>query len=384
MPESTNESQVSNQHEIHGKQSPPWQDSTKRIAVTLLVILTLLSLYLVRSVIIPIMMSFVLAYLLLPAVEVIQKRFRIRHSFAVSVVYLLLVALIIAIPITTIPQLITQGNDLIANIPDYLTAIGSDLGEPIKIAGFTIHLEDLPLENVYQSLSDNLVTIAQTIAPQGLRLFGATLSTVAWILIVLVLSFYMVKDHQILWNSLVSLAPVDYHDDLKQLGLETSGIWNAFLRGQLILGLIIGVATLILATILGLPNALFLALLAGILEFIPNIGPIIATIPALFLALFQSDASWLGQLVGPLWFGVIVVLVYGLVQRVENVYLVPRIIGRSLNLHPLFVLIAALIGASVAGVFGILLAAPLLASGKLILLYIYRKLLDQPPFDEPV
>jgi predicted PurR-regulated permease PerM len=146
--------------------------------------------------------------------------------------------------------------------------------------------------------------------------------------------------------------------------------------------LIIGAVTFILALIVGLPNALLLALLAGVLEFIPNIGPVLATIPAILLALFQYESSWLGTLVGPFWFAVIVILLYGLVQRVENMYLVPRIIGRSLNLHPLVVLIGAIIGASVASVFGILLAAPLLATAKLLLTYIYNKLLDQPPFEE--
>ena len=122
--------------------------------------------------------------------------------------------------------------------------------------------------------------------------------------------------------------------------------------------------------------------MAGILEFVPNIGPVLAAIPAVLLALFQYESSWLGSLVGPFWFAVIVLLLYALVQRVENMYLVPRIIGRSLNLHPLVVLIGAIIGASVAGIFGILLAAPLLATAKLILAYIYRKLLDQPPFED--
>jgi predicted PurR-regulated permease PerM len=128
--------------------------------------------------------------------------------------------------------------------------------------------------------------------------------------------------------------------------------------------------------------ALFLGLLAGILEFIPNIGPVLASIPAILLALFQNESSWLGSLVGPFWFALIVLLLYGLIQRVENVYLVPRIIGRSLNLHPLVVLIGAVVGASVAGIFGILLAAPLLATARLILAYIYHKLLDQPPFED--
>jgi predicted PurR-regulated permease PerM len=118
------------------------------------------------------------------------------------------------------------------------------------------------------------------------------------------------------------------------------------------------------------------------LEFIPNIGPVIAAIPAVLIALFQTESSWLGSLVGPFWFALIVLLVLAIIQRVENMYLVPRIIGRRLKLHPLVVLIGAVAGASIAGIFGILLAAPLLSTARLILLYIYRKLLDQPAFQD--
>jgi predicted PurR-regulated permease PerM len=199
---------------------------------------------------------------------------------------------------------------------------------------------------------------------------------------VVIVSFYIVKDHESLWNTIIRMTPSAYQSDIGRLGREISGVWNAFLRGQLILGFVIFLVTLFTALIIGLPNALTLALLAGVLEFIPNIGPVLAAFPALLVALFQSDASWLGSIVGPFWYAVIVIALYALIQRVENAVLVPRIIGKSLNLHPLVVFVGALIGASVAGVFGILLAAPLLASAKLVLLYLYKKLLDLPPFEK--
>lgn len=363
--------------------SPRWRSSTKRIVLTILVVLALLFLYAVRSVLIPVIMSVVVAYILLPLVNIMETRTKLGRGASVIAVYFGLLLVILAIPIGTIPQLINQGNNLINNTPLYVEQLGILLGEPLTMGSITVPLDELPLDNFYAAISDNLVTIIQTIAPQSLRLFGATLTTVGWILIVLVLSYYMVKDHRILWSSIVAFAPDVYHEDIKRFGIEASGIWNAFLRGQLILGLIIGVATFLLALILGLPNALLLGLLAGVLEFIPNVGPVLAAIPAVLLAIFQYESSWLGSIVGPFWFALIVLVAYGLVQRIENVYLVPRIIGRSLNLHPLVVLIAAIVGASVAGVFGILLAAPLLATARLILVYIYRKLLDQPPF-EPV
>lgn len=362
--------------------SPHWSASTKRIIAVILVTLAFLALFLIRSVLIPVIMSFVLAYILIPAVDMLQKRTNLSRGISTAIIYLLIVALLIAIPVTTIPQLIEQGNTLIDITPTYIEQLGEALGEPLAIGGITIPLNQLPLESLYSALSNNLISIIQAIGPQGLRFFGATLSTVGWILIVLVLSYYMVKDYRFLWKSIVDLAPDNYRTEVQRLGIETSGIWNAFLHGELILGIIIGIATFLVTLLIGLPNAFFLGLLAGILEFIPNIGPILASIPAVILALTQSESSWLGSNVGPIWFAVIVLFIYGLIQRLENAYLLPRIVGYRLNLHPLVVLIGAIVGASVAGVFGILLAAPLLATARLILSYIYNKLLDRPPFEE--
>jgi predicted PurR-regulated permease PerM len=362
--------------------SPHWPASTKRIIAVILVTLAFLTLILIRSILIPVIMSFVLAYILIPAVDFIHDRTKLSRGLSTAIVYLLIVALLIAIPVSTVPQLVDQGNELIRNTPDYVEQLGGFLGEPLEIDGITIPLNELPLGNLYSTASNNLISIIQAIGPQGLRFFGATLSTVGWILIVLVLSYYIVKDYGFLWKSIVDLVPDDYQVEVQRLGVETSSVWNSFLRGELILGFIIGLATFLVAMIIGLPNAFFLGLIAGILEFIPNIGPILASIPAVILALTQSESSWLGSLVGPFWFAVIVLLIYGLIQRLENAYLLPRIIGDRLNLHPLVVLIGAIIGASIAGVFGILLAAPLIATARLILSYIYNKLLDRPPFEE--
>jgi predicted PurR-regulated permease PerM len=367
-----------------GDASPRWKSGTKRTVLTVLIVLALLALYRIRTLLIPVIMALVIAYVVLPIVDLITRRTPLKRGMAIALVYLVIGAILIAIPVSTIPQLIAQGNNLLNNTPRYIRELGEFLEGPIVIGDYVIPLDQLPLEQAYANLSNNLLDIIQTIGRQGFNIFGgvasATLSTLGWIIITLVLSFYMVKDYRELWSGIVDIAPGNYHSDLQKLGREIAITWNAFLRGQLILGSIIGVITFVVAVIIGLPNALLLALIAGLLEFVPNIGPVIAAIPAVLLALFQSQSSWLGSLVGPIWFAAIVVGLYVIIQQVENIVLVPRIIGRSLNLHPLVVLIGALAGASVAGILGILLAAPLLASARLILLYIYRKLLDQPPF----
>lgn len=366
--------------------SPRWRTSTKRLVLTTLLVLALLGIYTVRSLLIPIIMAMVLAYVVLPIVDFLHQRTRLNRAMAVALVYLVIVAILIAIPVTTIPQLINQGNNLVNNIPGYIEDVGEFLNKPLIIGDYSIPLNELPLEQIYDVISQNIIAIIQTIGRQGFNIFGSvasrTVSTVLWIIIVLVLSLYMVKDYRELWASFVTLTPNTYQADLQHLGREISDTWNDFLRGQLILGIVVGTIVTIIALIIGLPNALVLGLLAGILEFIPNIGPTIAAVPAILLALFQSEGSWLGSLVGPVWFAIIVLGLYFLIQQLENNFLVPRIIGRSLNLHPLVVFIGALAGASMAGVLGILLAAPILASGRIIIRYIYNKLLDLPPFPQ--
>lgn len=368
------------------QKSPRWRTSTKRLVITTLLVLSLLAIYAIRSLLLPIIMAMVLGYVVLPIVDGIHKHTRLSRNLAIALVYIAIITILIAIPVTTIPQLINQGNNLITNVPGYIEDLGEFLTKPIIIGEYSIPLDELPLEQVYDVLSRNLIDIIQTIGRQGFNIFGSvasrTISTVLWIIIVLVLSLYMVKDYRELWNSFVTMTPISYHADMQRLGREISATWNDFLRGQLILGTVVGVIVTFVALALDLPNALALGLLAGLLEFVPNIGPTIAAVPAVLFALFQSQISWLGILVGPVWFALIVLFIYILIQQVENAYLVPRIIGRSLNLHALVVFIGALAGASIAGVLGILLAAPLLASGRLILMYIYNKLLDLPPFPD--
>ena len=384
--QASEQEQAPDQFESEQVSSTRWTTSTKRLIVTILVVLALLVLYRVRSLLIPVIMSIVIAYLLLAPVRFLNQRTRLSRNVSIAIIYLLIITILIAIPATTIPPLISQANNLIENTPQYLEQFGQLLEDPVVIAGFTIPLDELQLDTLYVDLSSNLVDIVQAVVPQGFSIFGrfatATLSTLGWVALVLIFSFYMVKDYKVLWGSVLSLAPEDYQSDLQRLAAEVSDIWNAFLRGQLILGLIIGTVTAVSLFLLGVPNALLIGLLTGLLEFIPNIGPVIAAIPAVLIALFQTESSWLGSLVGPFWFALIVLLVLAIIQRVENMYLVPRIIGRRLKLHPLVVLIGAVAGASIAGIFGILLAAPLLSTARLILLYIYRKLLNQPAFQD--
>lgn len=369
--------------------SPAWSASSKRLVLAILLILALLIIYRIRILLLPLLMAVVLAYLIEPVVQLLWQRTKLPRNVAIVLVYLAIVAGLISIPVSAITPIIHQTNNLINNTPRYLQRLGQFLQRPIVISEeIQIPIDELSLDQAFTSLSSNLVDLVQTLGSQTLTLFSsvatATLSTVGWTILVLFLSFYLVKDHEHLFRSVVEMAPPAYHQDLYRLSQEINITWNAFLRGQLVLCIVVGLIVFTVALIIGLPNAIILALIASIAEFIPTVGPVLAAIPATLVAFFQAETSWLSQFMSPFWLAVLVLGLYGLIYQVENYYLVPNIIGHHLKLHPLVVILGALAGASVAGVLGIILAAPVLATARLIFMYVYYKLTDRPPFPDMV
>ena len=179
----------------------------------------------------------------------------------------------------------------------------------------------------------------------------------------------------------MALVPSSYEEDINRLFDETGKVWQAFLRGQVLLGLVVGSVVTIVLMILGVRFALGLGIIAGLLEFVPIFGPVFSGVIAGLVALFQ-DGNWMGA--SP---GIYVLIVLGaflIIQQIENNFLVPRIIGRSLKLNPLIVLLAALAGGILAGVLGVLLAAPTVATLRLWFGYFYSKIVGLGKVPEPI
>ncbi|MGB4873008.1 MAG: AI-2E family transporter [Candidatus Promineifilaceae bacterium] len=368
--------------------SPLWSTGSKRLILITLALIFVLFILRVKILLPPFIFAVILAYLVEPLVNLVTKRIPIPRILTLVLIYLVIIAALIAIPASAIPPIVTQVNALITYIPAFihqLSQLLAELQEPILITeDIIIPINQLPLDQAFLSLSGNLLNLVQGFGGQTISIFGsvlgASLSTVGWVVLVLFLSFYMVKDHESLFQAMLVLAPPNYRSDVINLSQQISDLWNAFLRGQLVLCMVVGSIVFFMALILGLPNALLLALIAGLMEFLPTIGPVLAAVPAVFLGYFQSNGSWLGQLIGPFWFVIVIIILYTIIYQMENYYLVPRIIGHRLQLHPIVVVLGAIAGASIAGIFGIMLAAPLLASGRIFFAYIYAKLTDQPPF----
>jgi predicted PurR-regulated permease PerM len=165
--------------------------------------------------------------------------------------------------------------------------------------------------------------------------------------------------------------------ELKQLLRRIGRLWLVYFKGQLLLGVIVGLLTWVAGMALGLRWALVLGVVAGVLDTVPKLGPIVATVPAVVVALWQGSSvlsveNWV--------FALIIVGAYIAIQQIAGFFIEPYIVGKRLQLHPLVVLVAVIVGAAVANVVGAFLAIPLLVTVREVARYVHNKRNGLPPF----
>lgn len=365
--------------------SPPWQPTTRVVAGILLLALLGFLASRLTQVLILLILALLVAYLLNPLVTRLTSLARLPRWAAILVIYLGLFLLFAGtttgIGLAVSQQLIGLVADLEAfsrNLPLLLENL---VQSPIRLGQWTLDLSQLSsVEAILGWIGGALEPLFSSAGTIIASIAGATASFVGLILLGLILSVYLLADYGVIGNFLMTLVPTPYRRDFETLFEETSRVWQAFFRGQIVLGLAVGSVTAIVLSLLRVPFSLGLGLVAGILEFIPTFGPIIAGLIAVLVALFQRTNAW-G--LPPLAFAIIVAAAAVLIQQAENNILVPRIIGRSLKLHPLVVLLAALGGGILGGVMGILLAAPAVATMRVWLGYVYSKVTGTEPWRPP-
>jgi predicted PurR-regulated permease PerM len=369
--------------------SPPWGRSTKLVVVIIGLLLVAFAIYRFHGLVVMVTVAALIAYLLNPLVKFVNERTRIARGWVILIIYLVLAGLLVWLFVALGVAVYNQTIDLLDLIPDlidqtssYFAALNEQSTPIVLFNRFTIE----PLLLPWDSITNQLLGLVQpTISTSGgmvSRLASTTLRTVGNFLFVFVISIYMILEAPNIGGYLQEFARTPgYQDDAKQLATETGSIWSAYLRGQVVLGLIIFVVVWLGLSILGVRNALALALLSGLLEFVPTLGPIIGTGAAMIVAFFQPQNPW--NLLN--WqYALLVLGLMVIIQQVENNILVPRIVGRALDLQPIIILVGVFMGASLAGVLGAILAAPLLATMKLFTIYAWHKLFDLPPFPETV
>ena len=223
----------------------------------------------------------------------------------------------------------------------------------------------------------NLETFLFPFASGAALVVRSAVTSVLWAVFILVTSFYFVKDGPWMGRWFAARLPERVRPEAERLAKDLAAVWDAFMRGQFTMALLVGFIVWVTTTILGVRNSPALGLLSGVAEFVPGVAPVIAGMIGTLIALIFGS-NWLP--IPNLWFAALVGLFYILELQVEGLFLVPRVVGRRISLHPVVVIIGAVAGAEIVGVLGILLAAPVIASLRVLFGYVMHKLMDEEPF----
>lgn len=361
--------------------SPRWNMPTKFLAA--LAALALIGGLLVYfgGLIGPIMACFILTYLLSPLVGWANRVLRLAWSSSVALVYALVILAFLAVIAGAGLAIQQQVSGLVFQVIEIAQGLPERLPELLRATwvlgpfSFTLANSDL-LPVLQQALSALQPVLSQTGSLAG-NAATSTAVAIGWTLFVLLVSFYIMLDFRRLTPSIERAVPPGFAYDVRQLMHELGPIWNAYLRGQVTLSLIIGVMVSIAMTVLGVQFGPVLGLVSFMAEFIPYIGPTLAALTGTLIALFQGGNYWGLE---PWIFALIVLGTYIVLQQIQGNMFYPRIMGGNLGLHPATILIGAIVMAQLLGFVGLILAAPLLATFKLFGSYVYAKLFDLEPF----
>lgn len=336
---------------------------TAVIVITALVVVGLARLLVqVTDILIVVLMAAILATGVAPLANTLEqlrwgrRGWRLSRTWSIFLIFLLVFAFISIATALVVTPLVIEVQQFLANLPENLQRL-----ETLALE-WKARYPWLPdLSELVRRLPGELNRLVRYFGPAAgvaARVFGGLAAVVT----VIFLSFYMLVEGPKVKTGFLALFPrAQRHrvaDILEQVGAKFGG----WIRGQLLLGLIIGVAAGIGVTAIGLPFALLLAIFAGITELIPMVGPILGAIPAVFLALFQ-----------PTWKLLFVIGWYAFIQQAESNFVVPRVMRASVGLSPLLTILALIVGGKLLGAVGALLAVPVAAALQVVVSELVRR-----------
>lgn len=311
--------------------------SSLAIAKILIIVAVLGFLYFVRDVVAILFVALILSSALMPFIKKMEQ-YHIHRILGVAFIFTGFVAILTLAVVLLIPPITLEYTHFAAKLPDYidkaiqmLQGMNPDINVVEKA------------KSIFGSVQDTALQFAGGIVVR----FFDLISGIFAIFLIFVVVFYMIVEERALRNAIHFFTPHTYREYIDNLITKVQNRVGMWLRGQVALSFIIFSLDFVGLLILGVDYALLLALVAGLTEFMPVIGPIVAAVPAVFVAFNQSPTLALWTLV-----------MYWLIQYIENHFLVPRVMQKAVGLNPLGSIVALLIGAKIGGLFGILLAIP--------------------------
>ncbi|MFC4768208.1 AI-2E family transporter [Effusibacillus consociatus] len=303
-----------------------------------------------RAVLTPFLIAVVISYMLNPIVTKLVDR-GVPRGVSVILIYFVFFTVLAVVLVNTIPVFITQLKEFAETLPSIIE----------QVETWSKNLDDgarkMP-EAVHKAIDTNLVAFEEAVTryiTNFLGSLGSTLEQVLTALVIPFLVFYMLKDLKVMERTVVTIFPTRHRKELIDLVKSIDEALGNYIRGQLLVMLLIGILVYAGYLIVGMPYSLMLALFVAVTNIIPYIGPFIGAAPAIILAFTISPIMALK-----------VTIVNLIVQQLEGNFIAPQIVSKSLNLHPLLIIFALLLGGEVGGIMGLILAVPVVAVLKVI------------------
>jgi predicted PurR-regulated permease PerM len=370
----------------HDQASPQWSPSTKLVVGVMFLVLISALLVRFRNIIGPLLLAFILAYVLHPLVSALAGSTRLSWRAAANAIFFLLIILLGGLLSITGLAVVQQLQSLVVVVQRFVVNL-PDLVEDIPIQVYRIGPFEFDLSQFLDlgALSEQILSVLQPTLGRAGNLIGSLATsaaiTVGWSLFIILVAYFLLADAgRGFPKALFSIDIPGYQYDITRMVRELGRIWNAFLRGQLVIFTLTVIIAAMLMTALGVRFALGLAILAGFARFVPYVGPLTTWVVSALVAFFQ-ESNYFGL---PPWqYAVLVVLVVVILDQVFDNLVTPRLMGETLGVHPAAVLIAAIVATNLIGIIGLLLAAPVLATLQLFGRYGLRKIFDLDPWPEP-
>ncbi|MCK5794254.1 MAG: AI-2E family transporter [Anaerolineales bacterium] len=364
---------------IESQRSPSWGTTTKLvIGLTLVAILAGIFIY-YRSIVSLLVLASIITYLFQPLVAYLTGKTRLSWRVSTTLVFLIFVILLIGLLTGAGLVIAQQATGLVRVVQEFTNDL-PDLANDL-----TAFLEQYGIKDII-NLSDLANRLLETIQPllgQAGSIVGSlatgAAASIGRIFFIVFVAYFILSESQRVGKITFDQIP-QYGYDIRRMTRQLSVIWESFFRGQFIIFVMVFVVYLIILSALGVRYSIALAALTGLAVFVPYVGSWTASI-VMVLVTFLQPGNYFGLLA---WQYAIMVLAISLTTNfIFDNYITPRFLGRTLDIHPAAVLVAALAMASLMGVIGIFLAAPVVATLKLLGMYVFQKMFDLDPWPEP-
>lgn len=320
------------------------------------------------------------AYLISPAVTFLMERTKLSRRVSVNIVYFTALIVLVGIPATLTPIFFDEIQLVAQDLLDLSREFSKFLSEPIQMGGMVLHLEQLG--ESLEHFQENMLT---PLPEEALELLEATSINILWVLIILVSVHLFMSEWPRIRAWMIGLAPEPYQADMRELYSRLRNVWMAYLRGQIVLMVVVGVVFTIAWLVIGIPGALVLGVIAGLFTLVPDVGPTVAAALAIGVALLEGS-TWIQLSPDPtmnnLIVGGITLVTYLVLINLKNFFVRPIIMGRSLHMNEALIFVAILTATILAGILGALLIVPVMASVSVIMEYLRRRILGLPPFGD--